>query len=425
MSPRPQRYKEWLSVVTQKMPHLSKPQAIGLTMWSFGIAITQSCGLSTVSGFLAELFEQPRNTLRQRLRDWYKDAADKQGKHPGTKRNTLEVSASFVPLLQWILSWWPAADNRLVLAADASTLGQRFTILLIAVVYRGCGIPVAWKIVGATEKGSWQPHWLSLFEHLKSGIPPDWFVLVTTDRGLYAKWLYDAIQALDWHPFMRINDQGTYQIAGQTAFYPLKGILSQVGESWSASVSCFKTNPIEGTLLARWDEGYRDPWLILTDLDANEADIIWYGLRSWIECLFKDIKRGGLKWHLTRMDDPQRAERLWLAIAVATIWLVSVGGQMEAQQDASSLNNRPQPSHPPEPDGIAPPSQQDSNRAPTAPQTDELQSQSSRPSRHLSCFRQGFLGILAAVFKGDALPIGQFVPDFWGQSEGIPGFSSG
>ena len=121
MSPRPQRYKEWLSVVTQKMPHLSKPQAIGLTMWSLGIAITQSCGLSTVSGFLADLFEQPRHTIRQRLRDWYKDATEKQGNHQSNKRGTLEVSASFVPLLQWIISWWPAENNRLVLAADAST----------------------------------------------------------------------------------------------------------------------------------------------------------------------------------------------------------------------------------------------------------------------------------------------------------------
>jgi hypothetical protein len=91
------------------------------------------------------------------------------------------------------------------LAADASTLGQRFTLLLISVVYRGCGIPVAWKIVSAQEKGNWQPYWLKLLENIKDGVPDGWWVIVTTDRGLYAPWLYEASAFLGWHPFMRIN----------------------------------------------------------------------------------------------------------------------------------------------------------------------------------------------------------------------------
>ena len=33
------------------------------------------------------------------------------------------------------------------------------------------------------------------------------------------------------------------------------------------------------------------------------------------------------------MDDPARAERLWMAIAIATWWLLSVGGEAEAQAD--------------------------------------------------------------------------------------------
>ena len=33
------------------------------------------------------------------------------------------------------------------------------------------------------------------------------------------------------------------------------------------------------------------------------------------------------------MDDLLRAERLWMAIAIATWWLLSVGGEAEAQAD--------------------------------------------------------------------------------------------
>jgi hypothetical protein len=46
---------------------------------------------------------------------------------------------------------------------DATTLGQRFTVLCISVLYRGCAIPIAWKIVGTHEKGAWEPYWKALF----------------------------------------------------------------------------------------------------------------------------------------------------------------------------------------------------------------------------------------------------------------------
>jgi hypothetical protein len=68
-------------------------------------------------------------------------------------------------------------------------------------------------------------------------------------------------------------------------------------------------------VLARHDEGYSDSWLILTDLQPEAADACWYSMRCWIECLFKDGKHGGLCWHQTKITDPKRAERHWLAIA--------------------------------------------------------------------------------------------------------------
>jgi hypothetical protein len=33
--------REWTRVVIKKMPHLTKPQAVVLAMWSFGIVMTQ------------------------------------------------------------------------------------------------------------------------------------------------------------------------------------------------------------------------------------------------------------------------------------------------------------------------------------------------------------------------------------------------
>ncbi len=136
---RPAGLSQWVATVSIHMPQLSQPVATVLGLWSFGMVMTKSCGLTTVAGFLADLLEQRENTVRQRLREWYRDAADKRGQ----KRRQLVVADSFVPLLRWVLSYWPSHEPRLALAMDATTLAQLFTVLTISVVYRGCAIPVA------------------------------------------------------------------------------------------------------------------------------------------------------------------------------------------------------------------------------------------------------------------------------------------
>ena len=45
--------------------------------------------------------------------------------------------------------------------------------------------------------------------------------------------------------------------------------------------------------MALWEDGYKDPWLILTDLPPEASDAGWYGLRAWIEQGFKITKRAG------------------------------------------------------------------------------------------------------------------------------------
>ncbi|MGQ9561854.1 MAG: hypothetical protein ACUVWA_15290 [Candidatus Oleimicrobiaceae bacterium] len=99
----------WTETVTRHMPHLSKPQATVLALWSFGVVMAQSCGLTTVGVFLAKLLGQKDNTVRQRLREWYWEAADKTG----NRRQTLDVTTCFAPLVRWVLSHWPADERRL------------------------------------------------------------------------------------------------------------------------------------------------------------------------------------------------------------------------------------------------------------------------------------------------------------------------
>ncbi len=178
-----------------------------------------------------------------------------------------------------------------------------------------------------------------MLSSLKGLVPSDWKVIVTADRGLYADWLYQAIVNLGWHPFLRINHQGQYQIPNSSDWNPLATVVPSPGMSWSGQVTCFKTNPIDCTLLARWDEGYADPWLILTDLTPADANVSWYGFRSWIESSYRDVKSDGWQWQRTRLTNPERAERQWLAMAVALLWTITLGSEQEAESEREVIAN--------------------------------------------------------------------------------------
>jgi hypothetical protein len=187
---------QWTETVSRHLPHLSRPQARVLALWSFGMILAQSGGITQISALLSLLLGSSEASLRQRLREWLYGAADKKG----AQRQEVKVEDCFAPLLRWVLASWPAGERRLALAIDATTLGQRFTVLSVSVVLRSCAIPVAWKVLIYNEKGSWRPHWEGLLEALRGSVPADWEVIVMADRGLDAPWLFQKIVALGWHP---------------------------------------------------------------------------------------------------------------------------------------------------------------------------------------------------------------------------------
>ena len=93
---------QWTEVVTTHMPHLSKPQAAVLALWSVGMVLARSCALTAVSLFLAQGLERKPNTVRQQLREFCYEAKAKRG----GPRQEVQVETCFAPLLAWVLRWW-------------------------------------------------------------------------------------------------------------------------------------------------------------------------------------------------------------------------------------------------------------------------------------------------------------------------------
>jgi hypothetical protein len=89
------------------------------------------------------------------------------------------------------------------------------------------------------------------------------------------------------------------------------------------------------------------------------------------------------------MTDPARAARLWLAVAVATLWLLSVGEATDATIPASTLLDV-------------------TALCPAPPR-----SRRATRLRLVSVFRQGWVELLVALLRQEPLPQGRFVLEPW------------
>jgi hypothetical protein len=309
----------WLDHLDRHLPHLSRPQRRTLALWSHAATVTQHIGLTTCVAFLAEFAGVSAASMRTRLREFYRPAAIKRGE----QRHALDVRLSFGPLLTWTLHL--LRPKEVVLALDPTLCRDRLAVLAVAVVVRGCAVPVAWKVVVANTPGAWMPHWHPMLALLAEAMPKRTRVVVVTDRGLQSRPLFAEIVALGWHPVMRLCKGGSWRGRGDKGWTKLTALPVKPGECYVARGELFSSFRHRCTLVVVWREGFDEPWLLMTDLSPKRCEKAFYGLRCWIEQGFRCLKSGGLRCERMRITEPERAERVWLVMAVSLLWTHALG----------------------------------------------------------------------------------------------------
>ncbi len=296
--------------VREWFPSLSRAQANVLGEMAYAMLMTDGCGMTRMSSYMAELLGQPMNTLRQKYREIYYEKEAKAGvKNQQKKRREIVPEELFADLLRGVLKGWEG-EKTLVLALDASALGDRFTVLSISVMYRGCGMRVAWTMQEGHQAGEWRPHWERMLRQLADVVPAEWIVLVMADRGLYAAWLYQAIQANGWHPFLRVKKDLSFRAQGEEAFGTIGGRVKRTGREWKGTGEWSeKGDRMGGTVLVRWEQGYEEAICVVSDLPAEKARTAWYQMRFWIEDEYKDGKRGWFRLRTDQDDQPATGEQ--------------------------------------------------------------------------------------------------------------------
>lgn len=297
--------------IRQHMKCLGHWQALTLALYSVGVVLAEKCIPSKVSekcgafgkpGSIQRRFE--RWLDNERLR-WYVACREWAG---------------------WVLSRY--SGEQVILLVDETKIGQQLSVMMVALAYRGCSIPlVYWCYHPQLYPDGGQVGLISeLLSWLVEVLPDGCVPLLQADRGIgTSPDLVRSVTALNWYFLFRVQRQTKLWVHGQER--SLGHLVNSPGQHWTAYGKVFKkAGWLDAWVHIIWQVGYQDPWILITNAPSALSRDGWlYACRYWQEASFRDLKSDGWQWHLARIFTPDHANRLLLVLALAYAWMLTLG----------------------------------------------------------------------------------------------------
>src|SRR4051794_32715892 len=306
--------------LAEHLSHLRGPQRRGLALWVLGAVLAQSACQAAV---LAALLPwAPYHALRQRLREWLLDGADKAV--PCAAQ--VEVERCFAPLVRWVLGWWRGRE--LALAGGAPPPRDDAVALVVSVLYRGSAIPVAWAVLPGDAPGRVDG------ADPAPAAPPAPGRAAGLDGAGAGRPRPVEPAAVEARPRPRLAPAAAHPAADhdhprRSGALPGRGpgparrSLGRPRPARLAEEPAPDRHPGRGV-----DERDQDePWLVVTDLPPDRVGVSWYALRAGVELGFRALQGLRWQWQRSRPTDPARVARHWLVLA--SLWVLAHGTRVE------------------------------------------------------------------------------------------------
>ena len=237
----------------------------------------------------------------------------------------------FVPLevLRPVVTKVLRAQHRrkqpLVILMDRSMINDTLNLLHVALAYGGRALPLGWVRVpheGNSDLALQQ----ALLSWLQSCLPAGARPTLLADREFHSIHLAQWVgEELGWDFVLRMKGGTFVECDGS---WLKAGDLAERGRTaWFGHVKVTKDRraTYRVHLVTHWAAGEDEPWLLLTNLTQGAVAVARYAERFWIEEMFSDHKSRGLNLEATRLTDPDRLERLLVAVTLAYLWIMEVG----------------------------------------------------------------------------------------------------
>ncbi len=299
----------WQEMLQENMPALSRPQLKVLARFSVGMIMAGHCCLERVAQAQGEGERGPSQVRRlQRF----------------LANRRLDLAQACGALSQWVLGAL-GRGGAVVLLVDETSLSDKLRVMVVALVYRGRAIPLAWKCYLEKEGREPQVGVISqLLDVVETAVPPGARVLVQGDRCIgTSPTLIKDIEQRQWYFLMRVQRQVRVCL-GEGEPVEIGKLVTKRGGRFEKEVHAFKgAGWLNVRVLCQWRRRHKEPWLLVTNCPWVRTR--HYGMRMWEEEAFRDLKSSGFHWHRSHVYLPEHAERLWLIMAIAYLKAIAYG----------------------------------------------------------------------------------------------------
>src|SRR5512136_1316823 len=305
-----------------------------MTNWMWivvGILQANSIALSKIATFIPGTAEAESRVTT--IRRWLKNLR-------------VDVWTFYRPILEHVLKGWRAVEAVVVLDGVA-VFGDRLQIFRLSLVHGHRAIPLVWKVIpgkGLTQVEVLTAMLTQAAEFLRPRVKRVRFL---ADRGFRDCDWAELCVKLDWHYDIRIQCNTTVTLEdgwqgrvdelgvqpGQRRYF--QNVRLTLECKWCAHLSVTWTDG---------DDKHAPEWLaVISDQPACRARLREYGDCMCIEQSFRDDKSGGFDMAHTRLQHPERLERLLLAVALATLWCHELGEQVVSEGETTRREIDPGP----------------------------------------------------------------------------------
>lgn len=304
-------YHIWFGQIQQMYPELCLTQRRNMVWMLSGMSLSRSVQLHRIAGQIPG--RAKLTSAVARLMRFLKNPA-------------LSVRPMYEPLARQWLAFQAQTSGRMRLVLDGSKVGAGHQLLMVAILFRRRAIPLVWTWMRCAHGHSSVGKQLALLRYVQALLPAGVPVLLVGDTEFESGLLQSQLQQWHWQYVLRQKPNNLVQLEQGADWRHFRDLVSKAGQSiWLPEVLLTARHALPVNLLAHWQRGEGQPWLLATNLPSRQATLRGYRLRMWIEEMFGDLKGHGFDLESTHLRHFTRLSRLTLLVVLLYIWLMTSG----------------------------------------------------------------------------------------------------
>lgn len=187
----------------------------------------------------------------------------------------IDFETYFLPFVEILLR--SLAGDTLIFAIDGSVVGRGCIVLMVSMIFKGRSLPVTWLVVKGKKGHLPQSSHLELLNSLQAIVPGDKKIVILGDGEFDSIALQQDVENYGWEYSCRTVINKTmiwrdYEISCRDALVHIKSgmymmfrnVLFTHEKYGHVHVICY------------WNEGYKDPIFLVTNIDSAERACVFY-----------------------------------------------------------------------------------------------------------------------------------------------------